>query len=178
MYYIYHIPGVKIGCSTNPKRRVEKQGYCDFELLESHTDIEVAAKREKELQSKFGYVEKNIATDYVQQYEFGKIGREKAKGKGAKAQIENKIGMFSYSKEERLRLNTKANIIRAKISAEKRSVSIDMFDFKNGNYIKSFKSIKDCAIEINGSGGNIGAVLNGYRSQHKGYTFKLSNEKN
>jgi len=54
-YYIYHIQGVKIGCSTQPKRRVEAQGYTDFEILEQHTDIDVADRREKELQKQYGY---------------------------------------------------------------------------------------------------------------------------
>ena len=55
MYYIYHIPNVKIGCSSQPKRRITKQGYTDFEILETHDDIDVASKREIELQKEYGY---------------------------------------------------------------------------------------------------------------------------
>jgi hypothetical protein len=55
MYYIYHIKGVKIGCSTEPASRVKKQGYIAYEILETHTDIDVADKREKELQTQYGY---------------------------------------------------------------------------------------------------------------------------
>jgi hypothetical protein len=55
MYYIYHIANVKIGCSTEPERRVNKQGYTEFEILEQHTDIDIADKREKELQIQYGY---------------------------------------------------------------------------------------------------------------------------
>ena len=54
-YYIYHIKGVKIGCSVNPKKRVNKQGYYEWELLEEHTDINIASKRELELQKEYGY---------------------------------------------------------------------------------------------------------------------------
>lgn len=54
-YYIYHIPGVKIGCSSRPNTRVKNQGYTDFEILEKHTNIEDASKREIELQKKYGY---------------------------------------------------------------------------------------------------------------------------
>jgi hypothetical protein len=39
MYYIYHIKGVKIGCSTQPKIRVKRQGYTEYEILETHNDI-------------------------------------------------------------------------------------------------------------------------------------------
>ena len=172
MYYIYHIKGIKIGCSTNPKRRVEKQGYSNFEILESYDDITIAAKREKELQNQYGYVEKNVHTDYIQQYEFGKKGRINSKGLGAKSQIKNKIGIFSYTKEQRLELNTKANIIRAKISAEKRKRPVMVFEFKSGKYINQFESIKEAANFLNVSHGNISSILSGSRNQTKGYTFK------
>ena len=54
-YKIYHIPGVKIGCSIDPKSRVRKQGYTDYEILEEHTDIHIASDREIELQEEYGY---------------------------------------------------------------------------------------------------------------------------
>jgi len=65
MYYIYHIPNVKIGCTINPKRRIVRdQGYTDYEILETHNCIDTASKREKELQDEYGYVEKFMAVDY------------------------------------------------------------------------------------------------------------------
>jgi hypothetical protein len=54
MYYIYHIEGVKIGCSKNPKRRVKAQGYTEFTILETHTDIQIASERERSLQKEYG----------------------------------------------------------------------------------------------------------------------------
>lgn len=55
MYYIYHVPGEKIGCSTNPRRRVKAKGYSNYEILEEHEDIYVASDREIELQEEYGY---------------------------------------------------------------------------------------------------------------------------
>jgi hypothetical protein len=55
MYYIYHIPGIKIGCSKNPKRRVKAQGYTEFIILETHTDIQIASEREISLQKEYGF---------------------------------------------------------------------------------------------------------------------------
>jgi len=56
MYTIYHIEGVKIGCTKlNPKSRVKQQGYSAFQVLEVHDDIQVASKREIELQIEYGY---------------------------------------------------------------------------------------------------------------------------
>jgi len=54
MYYIYYIEGIKIGCSKNPIRRVKQQGYTEFIILETHTDIQVASERERSLQKEYG----------------------------------------------------------------------------------------------------------------------------
>lgn len=55
MYYIYHIPGVKIGCSKEPAYRVAKQGYTQFDVLEVHSDIYEVSDREIELQKEYNY---------------------------------------------------------------------------------------------------------------------------
>ena len=55
IYYIYHIPGVKIGCTKHLESRMKKQGFTDWDILETHTDIQLASNREKELQKEYGY---------------------------------------------------------------------------------------------------------------------------
>ena len=43
MYYIYHIPGKKVGVTRNLKDRVTKQqgyGVTEYEVLDSSTDID------------------------------------------------------------------------------------------------------------------------------------------
>ena len=54
MYYIYHIDGVKIGCTKDLTKRMRDQGFTDWEILEEHTDINLASTREIELQTEFG----------------------------------------------------------------------------------------------------------------------------
>ena len=57
-YYIYHIPGKKIGVTTNVKNRVTlMQGYQEgeYEILETSPDIDYISERELELQKKYGY---------------------------------------------------------------------------------------------------------------------------
>jgi len=57
-YYIYHIPGKKIGVTTNLKNRVEdQQGYGpgEYEVLARRHDISEAAKYEAIYQRKYGY---------------------------------------------------------------------------------------------------------------------------
>jgi hypothetical protein len=54
MYTIYHIPGVKVGCtSRNPEIRVKEQGYDNFEILEVLNSIELADERESYWQKKY-----------------------------------------------------------------------------------------------------------------------------
>ena len=57
-YYLYHIPGKKIGVTRDLNRRVTQvQGYKpgEYEVLESSTDIDYISNREIELQKSFGY---------------------------------------------------------------------------------------------------------------------------
>ena len=57
-YIIYHIPGKKIGVTSDLHERVtSQQGYevGEYEVLESSDDIDYISKREIELQKKYGY---------------------------------------------------------------------------------------------------------------------------
>ena len=54
-YYIYHIPGVKIGCTNDLLKRMADQGFTDWEILEEHSDGWLAGDREIELQKEYGY---------------------------------------------------------------------------------------------------------------------------
>jgi NTP pyrophosphatase (non-canonical NTP hydrolase) len=57
-YYIYHIPGKKIGCTTDLKKRVNKQqGYKDgeYDILLETKNIETASEAEQILQKAYGY---------------------------------------------------------------------------------------------------------------------------
>ena len=53
-YYIYHIPGIKIGCTTNVPHRMQEQGFTEWEHLETYTDIYEVSDREIELQKEYG----------------------------------------------------------------------------------------------------------------------------
>ena len=58
MYYIYHIPGKKIGVTRNLKNRVTlMQGYKEgeYEVLEQSTDVNYISDREIELQKSYRY---------------------------------------------------------------------------------------------------------------------------
>ena len=58
MYYIYHIPGKKIGVTCNLKSRVTlTQGYepSEYEILDSSNDIDYISEQEIILQKQYGY---------------------------------------------------------------------------------------------------------------------------
>jgi len=57
-YYVYHIPGVKVGCTTNLQKRVtDQQGYSsnEYEVLLETKDINEASIKEQVSQLEFGY---------------------------------------------------------------------------------------------------------------------------
>ena len=57
-YYIYHIPGKKIGVTRNLVKRVtQEQGYTEdeFEVLFASDDIDQVSSLEIELQKSYGY---------------------------------------------------------------------------------------------------------------------------
>ncbi len=57
MYYLYHIPGKKIGVTSNLNNRVTLiQGYKadEYEVLDSSDDIDYISDKEIELQMSYG----------------------------------------------------------------------------------------------------------------------------
>ena len=56
-YYLYHVKGLKIGVTSNVKRRVEEeQGFSpgEYEILASSDDKEIISRMEFDQQRKFG----------------------------------------------------------------------------------------------------------------------------
>ena len=74
VYYIYHIPGKKIGVTVDPTKRVQlQQGYQrhEYEILEVSGDIDYISNREIELQKQYGY-----PIDSVKYNEIGKFNNQ------------------------------------------------------------------------------------------------------
>ena len=79
MYYIYHIPGVKIGCTNNVEHRMAEQGFSEWEILEQHEDGWLAGDREQELQKQYGYRVDNV--HYMIALQNREIGAAKGRAK-------------------------------------------------------------------------------------------------
>ena len=71
MYTIYHIPGIKVGCSKRVEARVKSQGYINYEILEVCNTIEQASEREIYWQKKFKYTRDN--KPYLKTIEISKL---------------------------------------------------------------------------------------------------------
>jgi len=74
MYYLYHIPGKKIGVTCNLNRRVTlTQGYTadEYEVLDQSDDINYISEKEIELQKSYGY--KVDRKKYNELFKFNKM---------------------------------------------------------------------------------------------------------
>ena len=151
MYYIYHIPSVKIGCSKDASFRVKEQGYSEYEILEQHSDINIATIREKQLQRQFGYrVDKSNYSSSL-----------KNRMKGVLTNIES-----GHTK--------KWHQIGVEVQQRK------VHQILNGEIIGTFNSIKEACITIGKDplcGTKITAVCKGRRKRYSGYAWEYADGK-
>jgi len=101
-YYIYHIPGVKIGCTSQLKIRMRKQGFTEWEILESYRNIYTASKREMELQKEYG-----LPIDDVPYWKSVKDKNRNIEGKAKGGRIA--CEKLTYEQRARGGRNTKGN---------------------------------------------------------------------
>jgi len=116
MYYLYHIPGKKIGVTRNLNTRVTlMQGYKEneYEVLEQSDDIDYISDREIELQKSYGYkvdrklyknLFKNMNINATQQTSTFSVPVNKLKG-----QLHDNIGLTWHTEFGQFKI-TKQNI--------------------------------------------------------------------
>jgi len=159
MYYIYHIPNVKIGCSKNPTKRVLQQGYTNYEVLEVYKDIKLASERELSLQKKFGY---SVDTcSYIDSI------KNMPKGKQHLGGSASSLKKWKNNREQMLVQCKKAG----EICKEKFSKKTLMCDLE-GNIIKEFSSRREAADYVNGNKPNVILACNEPHRTYKGYKWK------
>jgi hypothetical protein len=165
-YYIYHIEGVKIGCSTQPNKRVNNQGYSEYTILETYDDIITASIRERELQKEYGY--KVDSSDYYKQM--------KMVNAASKPSIRKKAIKNTNQKERAIKAIETCNKLNWHWNKEgKKNMPVLQYD-KNGNFIKEYASIKLASECIGVSKGFITMVCKGKRKTAKGFTFNYKNK--
>ena len=172
-YYIYHIPGVKIGVSNNPEHRVIKQqGFSEYEILEEHTNAKVVSKREIELQKQYGY-----KVDKIEYWKTLKWQKKQASPEARKKAVNNRKVSYKETAKtidwEPIRIKAVANTDYSKIDYETRTINFNYFERNNhpnfinsrgkgsekrkkpinqydlkGNFIKQWDSATDAAKEL------------------------------
>lgn len=178
MYYIYHIPDVKIGCTAQDvKKRVKDQGYSDYEVLEVHSCIDTASDRELQLQKEYGYKVDRIA--FKQSYNhFSKMhtyrkSLEYLKDVGKKNYIYMTKGK---TKKQISKERSKAAYIgmqkSIKRSREVNSKPVLQFDL-DGNFLYEYPSITDARIKTKTS--KISDVCRGKAKTAGGFIWKYKN---
>jgi hypothetical protein len=164
-YYIYHIKGVKIGCTKRLTDRIKEQGFTEYELLETHSDKSTAAKREKELQKQYGYKVDGIGYD---QFDYEGYGRKVGSVYG---KIQGDINVKN------------GHLAKVRIIAGQRSLERGVIDMltklkhkpvlvEKNNFKKTYSSLKEAVLELGLNQGNAASVARGERKTNKGYTIK------
>jgi hypothetical protein len=186
MYYIYHIPGVKIGCTINPKKRTKVQGFTDYEILEEHTDVHIASDREIQLQKEWGYT-----VDTKPYWQTIRMVTKESSSKGGK--IGGKIngkkivesGQWDLIRtfESSSKGGKIGGIIAGKIAIEsghlkklqnankKSVIQMDKLD----NLIQEFESLTLAGNNLKLSISNISKCCKGKKKSTGGYKFKYKN---
>jgi hypothetical protein len=158
MYYIYHIPGIKIGCTKNPNSRLRQQNAKTYEILETHSDIHIASQREIELQKEYGY-KSDTCTYYDSIKKFTIETAIKAgKASATKSWKENRY--------RELEKSSKGGKAIAAITG-KAVIMCDM----NGNPIKEFKNRAIAASFINGFKSTLVGCIDKPNKSYKGYKW-------
>ena len=182
MYYIYHIKGIKIGCSINPKKRIQQQGYrnSDWEILEEHLDKTIASNREIELQKQYGY-----KVDFVKYTKTIKIGTYEGRSKGGKKNVQSGKLIKAGEIGREVMKNTVTKDFYSNIG----KMGSDKANYKNeyeiyaykypsmefiGEYITQHHAARDLCLAHS----SINNILNKKRGmkQTGGYTFKYKNK--
>jgi len=164
-YFIYHIPGVKIGVSNNPDSRTKIQGFSEYEILEEHTNAKEVSKREKILQAQYGYPVDKI--EYWKTLRWQKKASTKKARKKAVANTDFKA----------LNIKRIANTDFEKLS-KKRTLKlqklVNQYDLE-GKFIKQWDSVNGAGkIFGNINGSNIAACCRGKLKTAYKYIWKYA----
>jgi hypothetical protein len=171
LYYNYHIVGVKIGTSVNPKSRVAKQGYTDYEILAKHTNKKDAADKEIELQKQYGYKVDTIRYD---QFDYSKYGKINGKKVGAiYGKIQGKLNVENGHLEKIRKIAgqraIECGVIDMLTKLKHKPVLVKKID---GSFVKKYSSLKEACEELKLHQGNASSVALGNRRKISGYNIK------
>lgn len=160
IYYIYEIPGKKVGCTKNftSRQRVQKDKG-KMIILETHTNIDQASKRELELQREKGYPIDD--KDYKTVVQIGKYGRECI----TKESIKKRKANTDY--------NNSTAALRKIWNSKKKTVKVTLK--KDNTLVGIYKGLNYAARKLNVDEANAATCANPkfkYPLSVKGYVFE------
>jgi len=202
-YFIYHIPGIKIGVTQNIKHRiVTTQKFTEYEILEEHTNAKEVSKREKILQAQYGYP--------VDKIEYWKTLRWQKKSQTSKAQKKRVANIdwkakvantdykvfqakrvantdyktrtskmdYSNNKIPQSAYTPEAQAKRVasrdwKIHSTQLKKPVNQYDLE-GNFIKRWDGAKDAAKELNIHNTSISMCCKGKQKTYKNYKWNYA----
>ena len=164
-YYIYEIVGVKVGCTKNFKhRQFIQKDKGEMVVLEVHTNIEDATRREREIQLEKGYgIDGN---SYAKQLKLVELARDPEV-------IKRRVANHDYEDIHRKGAPKRSkyyNSFREWNNKNKKKVFQYSLDNK---FIKQYNSISEAGKETNIPKGNISANLNNRQKSAGGYIWRF-----
>lgn len=175
-YYVYHIPNFiqkdgsigKIGTSVNPKTRVRKQKYTDYEILFVTENKDEAAAKEIELQKEYGY---RVDTIKYNEFDYGYWGKINGKKVGSiygtiqgRKNVES--GHLAKVRKGSGRRAVASGQVKKMQETNCKKVLVQSMD---GTFSKEYDALKIACNELNLHQGNASSVARGERNSTSGY---------
>jgi len=178
MYYIYHIEGVKIGCTMHPNARTKRQGCQTPIILEEHNDVYIASDREIQLQKEWGY--KVDTTPYWKTLKIAtKEGRLKGGQKGGEWSVKSghMKRMQSLGGKAIGKINRESGHWNEVIKAGNKatSISVEQRDM-NGDIVNEFHSAREADRQTGINQSSIIKCCKGKVKTAGGYTFNYKSK--
>jgi len=171
MYKLYHIKGVKWGCTKRTvKRRVWEQGYSIDDVCEiiEIKDINQASELENTLNIQFNY---KLDPNKYNERDYSTIAKKAVltnlqRSRGGQTAGANKVksGLWDIISKNGRKLGNK-------ISCELQSKKCKAFHKKTNTFIQKFNSISEAAQTLNLHRRAIAMVLSGKRKSTGKYYF-------
>jgi hypothetical protein len=182
IYYIYEIPGKKIGVTKNPINRVSKQqNVSKWNILEQHTCIKTVSDREIELQKQYGYpVDTRLYWQVMEWQSKSHTNISYSNNKMTQCHTpEARKKAHTPEARKKAIANTNWENRNKKIDWETRTKKLkkEVLVFKNGNFIAEFDSVTEAGKSLNVDYSQISQCCNGKYKSAKGYTFKYKESK-
>ena len=158
LHYVYYAPDFiqvdgtkgKVGCTRWLKKRMRNQKITNYEILETHEDKFIAAKRELELQVKYNCVEKHVGIDYVKTLKWSEASKVNKKGYKKTKQHCNNISIAKTGVKDSLERRLQKKQVAWKTgttngrqwSTEKKVINHRKLTEEQVKYIRKVKDIK------------------------------------